>query len=231
MNEKDRTAKPSRANGGGDGRARIINATSEYLRQKGPIDLPRKQLAIAAGVVPALVAYHFPSDLHLVEAAARPIINGYLERLTALLISRKDRASILRALILLLLEIARDNGHLIDTYVAFAKQQRVDVVKSFLAEAYTHLSAFLAGCEADGFLELRNNAFAQTALWGICKTVAQQRELAAMLEDGDGRDGLAARQADMILDFLFRHRRADSAAPLTQPLPASATSRHLPATG
>ena len=211
MSEDKRRGRPVRQSGDPAGRDKLIEAARTMMRGKPLIDLPRRELAVAAGVTPALVTYHFPDELSLVTAAATPVIDGYLERLTVLLASNEAVPHIFRALVVLFLEISRDNGQLLESYINYVKQSGGSpAAAGFLASAYLELDRFLKGCETSGYLRPSNSAFTQTVLWGICRTVAQSRELAraAFAEVADSPE-IAQRQADMIVDTLVRGLRAE----------------------
>lgn len=174
------------------------------MRAKTPVRLHRKQIADAAGVAAGLVTYYFTDEASLVEAAARPIIDAYLQRLKATLEDLSDLQAALRRLVLLLLEISRDNGQLLDNYIVYMKHNNVPHKADILVSSYTEINRFFEIGEERKFFAPRNKAFMSTVLWGICKTVAQLPELAAFVQgDGAGReDQVAELMADMIVGLV-----------------------------
>ena len=202
------------------GRERLLSSTRAIMRDKTPVRLHRKQIADAAGVAAGLVTYYFTDESSLVEAAARPIIEAYLERLKATLQDLSDPAAALRRLVLLLLEISRDNGQLLDNYIIYMKHNNVPHKADILTGSYAEIDRFFQSCEERGFFKPTNNAFMSTVLWGICKTVAQIPELAAyMSQDGASQETeVAAMMADMIVGLVVAALRgtgqdADSGQP------------------
>ncbi len=172
--------------------------------------LPRRELALAAGVTPGLVTYYFPTELSLVEAVAKPVIDGYMKRLKALLTVDVDVRLTLRSLVLLLLEISRDNGALIDSYVNFVKQKDIGASASFLANSHADMTRFFDRCVEERYLAPQSEAFRQTVIWGICRTVAQSQELNMVMgAQIDRAESLTDHQADLITALLEQGFGAD----------------------
>lgn len=185
------------------------------MRSKTPVRLHRKQIADSAGVAAGLVTYYFTDEASLVEAAARPIIEAYLQRLKATLEDLSDPPAALRRLVLLLLEISRDNGQLLDNYIIYMKHNNVPHKADILVGSYTEIDRFFQICEERKLFAPSNKAFMSTVLWGICKTVAQLPELAAFVQgEGAGReDQVAELMADMIVGLVVAAlRRTTDAA-------------------
>lgn len=204
MSERTRGRPPGRRAVDPAGRERLLGATRAMMRAKTPVRLHRKQIADAAGVAAGLVTYYFTDEASLVEAAARPIIDAYLQRLKATLEDLSDLQAALRRLVLLLLEISRDNGQLLDNYIVYMKHNNVPHKADILVGSYTEINRFFAIGEERKFFAPRNKAFMSTVLWGICKTVAQLPELAAFVQgDGAGRENQVAElMADMIVGLV-----------------------------
>lgn len=199
-----------RQSGDAVGRDKLIEAARTMMRGMPRMDLPRRELAVSAGVTPALVTYHFPDELSLIRAAAIPVIDNYLDRLRVLLAGSDDVPEIFRSLVILFLEISRDNGQLLESYINYVKQSGGSQATGFLSSAFLELDRFLKVCVASGYLRPSNSAFTQSVLWGICRTVAQSRELslAVFAEVADSPE-IVERQADMIVDVLVRGFRAE----------------------
>lgn len=174
------------------------------MRLRTPVRLHRKQIADSAGVAAGLVTYYFTDEASLIEAAARPVIDVYLQRLKATLQDLSDPPAALRRLVLLLLEISRDNGQLLDNYIIYMKHNNVPHKADILVGSYTEIDRFFQTCEERKIFAPSNKAFMSTVLWGICKTVAQLPELAAFVqgEGGAREDQVAELMADMIVEMV-----------------------------
>ena len=203
--------RPGRDAGDLAGRERLLKATRERMRQRPPIKLHRRSIADAAGVAPGLVTYYFRDESSLIEAAARPVIDGYLARLRTALSRNDSLEESLRVLVRLLIEIAQVDGQLLDTYIQYIKEQNVPHKKDILAGSFGMMDAlFRLGLQSGAFREV-NTAFMATALWGVCKTAAQLPELAVMLQNGDSTVDGNAVLCDQIMDLLCRILRVDPA--------------------
>lgn len=210
MSEDKRRGRPMRQNGDAVGRDKLIEAARTMMRGKPRLDLPRRELALAAGVTPALVTYHFPDELSLIRAAAIPVIDDYLHRLGVLLAGADGVPVLFRSLVILFLEISRDNGQLLESYINTVKQNGASQSAGFLSSAYLELDRFLQVCVASGYLRPSNSAFTQSVLWGVCKTVAQSQDLSrAVFAQASESPDIIQRQADMIVDILVQGFRAD----------------------
>lgn len=205
MSDRTRGRPPGRRTVDPAGRERLLGATRAMMRTKTPVRLHRKQIADAAGVAAGLVTYYFTDESSLVEAAARPIIDEYLRRLKATLQDLDDQRAALRRLVLLLLEISRDNGQLLDNYIVYMKHNNVPHKADILTGSYAEIDRFFKVCEDSKFFRPTNKAFMSTVLWGICKTVAQIPELAAFVtQEGAGQeDQVAELMADMIVGLVI----------------------------
>lgn len=213
MSERPRGRPPGRRAVDPAGRERLLGATREMMRLRTPVRLHRKQIADAAGVAAGLVTYYFTDEASLVEAAARPIIESYLQRLKTTLQDVTEPPAALRRLVLLLLEISRDNGQLLDNYILYMKHNNVPHKADILVGSYTEINQFLQICEDRKFFISSNKAFMSTVLWGICKTVAQLPELATFVQGkGAGQEGQVSElMADMIVGLVVAAlRRTDN---------------------
>ncbi len=184
-------------------RQRVLLEARRMLRRRSPIHVPRKQIAEAADVAPSLVTYYFKDEASLIEAAVKPIVHQYLARLKEIVASTIDLPTMLRSIILLFLEIARDNGQLLESYITFVKQNGIDSSTDFLRESYFALQQFFELCERHEHVRRENFAFIQTAIWGICKTVAQTSELERFLHDSPATpEEIIDKQATLILTLI-----------------------------
>ncbi len=201
MVPKRTKGRPKRSSGDA-GRDLLITAAQQLLREP-QIDLNRKELAIKAGVTPALVTYYFQDQSSLIEAVAQPVVAQYLSDLQSI---NRDSVGVevkFRALVKLFLRVSRDNGRLLDGYVDFVKQNHTGQIQ-FLGSAHRELTIFFKQCETEGYFKPTNVAVAQTVLWGACKIIAQTSSLTTALFNGsESDDEMEDRQATMIIDLLL----------------------------
>ena len=169
------------------------------LRHRARLEINGKELALAAGVTPTLVRYYFQTRASLIEAVAQPVVDQYLDQLKSVLRQDTSVEERFRSLIILFLKISREDGQLIDSYVAYVKDQK-QAPTHFLASAYLELDAFFVECEASQFLRASNRAVTQTVLWGVCKTIAQTTELDRFISENQA--DIAEKQAALILNLL-----------------------------
>ena len=197
--------KRRRNSGGLDGRERLLAATREMLRAKPPASVPRKRRAAAAVLVPALVTYHFRNDADLIEAASRPVFDGYLDALEKERTSSNAPDVKFRTVVLLLLRVSRNDGLLLDRYLHYIKLYDVPHKSTILLAPYLALDAIIKECQDAGLFGPLNSAFLQTALWGVCRSVGGTPELVPLLTaNGTDEENVAAAQADLIVT-MFRN--------------------------
>ena len=174
------------------------------------MDFNRVNLAVEAGVTSTLVSYYFPDKVSLIISVAKPLVDAYLARLKVISINVTDRTTLLRTVVLFLLEIRRDNGELLDRYIDYVKQHPELPLSYFLAESSSILHECLIriGGSVDNGGHVQSH-FLQTALWGMCTAVAQSESLAELIAGpGRTREEVAERQADLIIELLFTKDRA-----------------------
>ena len=195
------------ARGDGEvGRLRLLERTREALKAKPRIDLQRREIALAAGVTPALVSYYYPDKWDLLAAAAKPVIESYTAEVRAILASEGGPHRKVLALTYLFVDFNFQHGYLLDFYLENnARMARQDDMRH-LQEVYEEMTAFFGELLRDGLMRGDNPAFVQASLWGLCKYVAQQPSLAGLAESPD-KDEVLRRQAEKVCD-LFLHGAA-----------------------
>ncbi len=209
MTAKRAIGRPKRSDGNA-GRDRLIAAALELMRQP-QIELNRTNLAVLAGVTPALVTYYFEDQLSLIEAVAQPLVEGYLSDLNGILSQPVGVDLRLRNLIKLFLKISRDDGRLLDGYIDFVKRTP-KTQGDFLMLAYAKLTLFFQECETERYFAKNNVPFSQTVLWGMCKTVAQTSALTPLIADGAVTEAeIEDKQTSLIVD-MFLHGLGPSEA-------------------
>lgn len=72
---------PAGAAPGASAAAPIIDAALKLLREHRALDLSMREIAVAAGVTPSLVAYHFESRPHVVASACAVAGEGWRQKL------------------------------------------------------------------------------------------------------------------------------------------------------
>ena len=161
---------------GQDGRTLLIEATRELIKKDPALAAQRGEVARAAGVTPALVTYYFPDHPALLELAMRPVVDCYMRDLLAILQGADDLDTKLRSIILLFIRVHIEESHLIDAYVDLVRAKPDAASMDELLGAYAALIEFLKSADlpvGSG----TNPDFIVFALWGTCRTVAQQPKL------------------------------------------------------
>ena len=167
------------------------------------MELNRTNLAALAGVTPALVTYYFPNQPSLIEAVAQPLLERYLTDLKTILAQPVPVEARLRELIKLFLRISRNDGRLVDGYIDFVRRTS-NTQGQFLQGAYLELTRFFHECEVKNYFAKTNIPFSQTALWGICKIVAQTSALTELIMEGAATEGeIEDKQTALIVNFFL----------------------------
>ena len=186
------------ARGDGEvGRTRLLERTRDALKSKPRIDLQRREIAIVAGVTPALVSYYYPDKWDLFAAAAKPVIESYIAELVAILRSVAVPRLKVLSLTYLFIDFNLQQGYLLDFYLENSeKMARKEDLKALHA-AYAEVKSFFGGLLQDGLLKGDSAAFVQSSLWALCKYVAQQPHLAPLADSPD-RDRALRLQAEAV---------------------------------
>ena len=201
MTAKRTIGRPKRSYGDA-GRDRLIAAAHELFQQP-QLELNRTNLAIRAGVTPALVTYYFQDQISLIEAVAQPLVDRYLTDLHTILSQSNPVDVKLRSLVKLFLKIGRDDGRLLDSYIDLVKRSP-KTPDHFRQRAYMELTAFFKQCEEEHYFSKTNIPFSQTVLWGICKIVAQTSALTPLIADGAVTEAeIEEKQATLIINVLL----------------------------
>ncbi|RYB03259.1 TetR/AcrR family transcriptional regulator [Lichenibacterium ramalinae] len=200
------------ARGDGEvGRIRLLERTREALKAKPKIDLQRREIALAAGVTPALVSYYYPDKWDLLAAAAKPVIESYTAEVRAILGDEGSPHRKVLALTYLFIDFNFQHGYLLDFYLEnSARMARQDDMRH-LQEVYGEMMAFFDGLLRDGLMRGDSPAFIQASLWGLCKYVAQQPSLAG-LGDAPERDAVLRAQAAKVCDLFLNGAATGSMA-------------------
>ena len=148
MTAKRTIGRPKRSDGDA-GRDRLVAAAHELFQQP-QLELNRTNLAIRAGVTPALVTYYFQDQISLIEAVALPLVERYLTDLHTILSEPTSADLKLRSLIKLLLKIGRDDGRLLDSYIDLVKRSP-NTQDHFRKRAFMELTAFFKQCEDEQY--------------------------------------------------------------------------------
>lgn len=160
------------------GRTRLLERARHLMNEKPKVDLQRREIALAAGVTAALVSYYFPDKWDLVAAAGQPTIDAYVAEARAIVRATDDPYRQLKAITYLFLEFNFRNSYLLDFY--FENSERMSRKADMVAvrEVTREIQGFFDGLLQKGILRGDSPAFVQSALWGLCKHLAQQPGLA-----------------------------------------------------
>ena len=99
------------------GRTRLLERTREALKGKPRIDMQRREIAMFAGVTPALISYYYPDKWDLFAAAAKPVIEAYIISVREILRATTPSRLKLEALIGFFVEFNCNHSHLFDFYI------------------------------------------------------------------------------------------------------------------
>ena len=124
-----------------------------------------------AGITPALVSYYFPDKWSLLEAAAKPIIDAYIDKIRSALSGNGIAQDKLRNLAYVLIEFSYDEGYLLDFYVDYSQREEQGKNLDKLEQASKEVGSFMEALARCGILRGTDASFLQSALWSLCKTV------------------------------------------------------------
>lgn len=185
------------------GRNRLLEMTRNAMKARPKPILQRREIAEVAGVTPALITYYFPKRNHLLEEAAKPVIEGYVERARAVLRSDEPYLNQVRDLACLFLTFNFEEGYLLDFYLETMSHEASETRGlALLLEIHLEMNDFFQRLLEKGYLRGESGAFIQSALWALCKYAAQQPSLAALATGGLKRDTLR-NQSNTICDLFL----------------------------
>lgn len=191
------------ARGSGEvGRIRLLEMTRDALKSKPRVDIQRREIAIVAGVTPALISYYYPDKWDLFAAAAKPVVESYTSRLRAILNSGETARPKILSITTLFIDFNSQQGYLLDFYLEnSARMARQDDLRQ-LQEVYKELLCFFESLIQDGHVQGESPEFIQTSLWGLCKHIAQQPHLANLSQSPE-KDHVLRSQARKVCDLFL----------------------------
>lgn len=191
------------ARGDGEvGRTRLLERTREAMRGKPKIDMQRREIAMFAGVTPALVSYYYPDKWDLFAAAARPVVQAYTDEVRSILRSPDGTQGKVRSLAILFVEFNFRQGYLLDFYLENSDRMARRADLAALQDVYAEMLMFFERLLLDGSVRGDSPAFIQSSLWGLCKCIAQQPHLAPLAGSPD-RDATLRAQAEKVCDLFL----------------------------
>lgn len=184
------------------GRARLLEKTRDALKIKPKVDMQRREIALIAGVTPALVSYYYPDKWDLLAAAAKPVVETYTEGVRTIMCSKDQPHFKILSLTHLFIDFNFRHGYLLDFYLEnTAKMARQEDLQD-LQDIYGEMIAFFSDLLRNGLIRGDSPAFIQSSLWGLCKSIAQQPHL-AHLADSVERDRLLRAQAERVCELFL----------------------------
>lgn len=181
------------------GRARLLERARHIMNAKPKVDLQRREIALAAGVTPALVSYYYPDKWDLVAAAGQPIIAAYAAEARAIMSAPGTAQRRLGALTYLFVEFNFRNSHLLDFFLENSgRMSRRDDMK-LVQDVKADLTDFFDGLIRTGVLRDVGAAFVRSALWGICRHLAQRPDLVGTADQDAALRRLAERAYSLFL--------------------------------
>ena len=184
------------------GRLRLLERTREALRVKPKVDIQRREIAMFAGVTPALVSYYYPDKWDLFAAAAKPVIQAYTDEVRTVLHAKSDTQAKVLSLATLFVRFNHQHGHLLDFYLENSDRMARKGDLDALHEVYGEMLVFFKRLLGEGLIRGDSPAFIQSSLWALCKYVAQQPHLAP-LADSPEKDSFWKEQARKVCDLFL----------------------------
>lgn len=209
------------ARGEGDvGRARLIEAAQVILRSQMAAQVSSKAVAEVAGVTPALVSYYFPDKSSLLDAATRPVVEKHLTALKRILESEDDPQTKLREVITVFIEANTADHQLLEHHLDFGLDGTADAGphEESVRLLRRQLVAFLEAGMAAGAWGRFDPAFVVTALWGICRSIAQSSQGGSPSHQEEPGQERARAQAALVLDLISRGIGRQGAGPDGKPV-------------
>jgi AcrR family transcriptional regulator len=201
MTETRAQGRPPRGDGE-VGRTRLLDRTRDALKSKPKIDMQRREIAIFAGVTPALVSYYYPDKWDLFAAAARPVVEAYVEEMREILHQMVAPRLKVLCLVHLFIEFNFHQGYLLDFYLENSDRMARKEDLRALREVYDEMLVFFGQLLDDGLVRGDSPAFIQSSLWGWCKYLAQQPHLAD-LADSHEKDRVLRGMAENVCDLFL----------------------------
>ena len=184
------------------GRTRLLDRTRDALKSKPKIDMQRREIATFAGVTPALVSYYYPDKWDLFAAAARPVVETYVEEVREILHQVTGPRLKVLHLVTLFIDFNFHQGYLLDFYLENSNRMARQEDLASLKEIYGEMLVFFGSLLRDGLVRGDTPEFIQSTLWGLCKYVAQQPHLAELAASPD-KDRVLRTMAENVCDLFL----------------------------
>lgn len=196
--------RPKRSDGGGC-RDAIVEATRVILRRCSSSIAQRNEIAVQAGVAPALISYYFPNHDDLLDEAIWPVLSIYMKQLEGLFQDPQDPKSTLRSLIHLLVDFNVKEASLFDFALRHAgRRSGKATMAAEMMKYYGLIARYFNSCAAQRQWRIPQVGFFVFALWGICKFVAQTPALPISMFGAQlSREELIEFQAGLIFDLIW----------------------------
>lgn len=185
------------------GRTRLLERTRDALKSKPRIDMQRREIALFAGVTPALVSYYYPDKWDLFAAAAKPVIEAYIAEVRSVLHPDLPPRLKVLSLITLFIDFNFHQGYLLDFYLENSDRMARKEDLNKLGEVLEEMRLFFGDLLRDGLVRGESPAFIQSSLWGLCKYLAQQPRRSEVLTSSEKERMLremAANVCDLFLN-------------------------------
>ena len=181
------------------GREKILDGARDFLRSDTSEAISRKNLAEYIGVTPALISYYFPDYSALLDAAARPVIEGYVEQLRTIVDGLSSSEDKLRKVIGLFIQCNKRDGRILDCFATLHQTKSAavnDPLSSFSQCAYQFFAEHL---ESDASYQ----EFLYGAVWGMCRSIALLEPSTSSLDlDGDAASSISIDQTNEVYRIL-----------------------------
>ena len=193
------------------GSQKIVEGMRVALRAQQNTNVSRKNIALQAGVTPALVTYYFPERGSLIEAATLPIVQALVAKVKAC-VERNGaaRQHLVEATAILLESYTCDA-----VIIALYDHHRASTPDTALPDVSRELDACLTSVFERWLFENPGSVydadFLQKALVGACKSMARRRIEAS---DRDTIEGLDHRgSAEIVCSLMLGPASARETTP------------------
>ena len=181
----------------------MIEKMREIMRSKPKIDIQRREIAEFMGVTPALVGYYFPDKRSLIEEAASPLIDEYIAQVKGRIAAANDPLETLHELVHIFIKFNQESGYLLDFYIEHVTTRRNHSSLLKLREVYEEINGFFSSLMRAGLIRGEDPRVLQSAIWGMCRYIGQQQNVAdAPSQSRSGDFGALRNLADSIFGLI-----------------------------
>ncbi len=183
------------------GSQKIVEGMRAALRVLQNTNVSRKDIALHAGVTPALVTYYFPERNSLIEAATLPIAQALVSKIRACIERDGPTRQHLVQAIEVLLEYYTRDVVVIDLFIQHRASSSDTTLPDLTAELDDLLRSFFERWLRDNPGSIYDAEFLRKGMMGACRSIARRRSEASGQDTaaGPNRRGAAEMVCSMFL--------------------------------